>query len=167
MSPSASFPSSPFPFLNLPSDTAQTCCYPSTASTVPSGSQGASPYLVSSCLWLKQGGQSPLDPKGAPISRDVSKPWVQRGTRVGLMEEGDDGRCCSWRQEGLEEAESIFSSPVVLTYGSPGHFPHHSVFSIRKWSSRAVTTPARVRPRLPMTRASNRVLPTPSSRALA
>lgn len=79
MSPSASFPSSPFPFLNLPSDTAQTCCYPSTASTVPSGSQGASPYLVSSCLWLKQGGQSPLDPKGAPISRDVSKPWVQLG----------------------------------------------------------------------------------------
>lgn len=167
MSPSASFPSSPFPFLNLPSDTAQTCCYPSTASTVPSGSQGASPYLVSSCLWLKQGGQSPVDPKGAPISRDVSKPWVQRGSRVGLMEEGDDGRCCSWRQEGLEEAESIFSSPVVLTYGSPGHFPHHSVFSIRKCSSRAVTTPARVRPRLPMTRASNRVLPTPSSRALA
>lgn len=67
------------PFLNLPSDTAQTCCYPSTASTVPSGSQGASPYLVSSCLWLKQGGQPPLDPKGAPISRDVSKPWVQLG----------------------------------------------------------------------------------------
>lgn len=83
------------------------------------------------------------------------------------MEEGDDGRCCSWCQEGLEEAESIFSSPVVLTYGSPGHFPHHSVFSIRKCSSRAVTAPARFRPGLPMTRASNRVLPTPSSRALA
>lgn len=117
--------------------------------------------------WLKQGGQSPLDPKGAPISRDVSSPGYSWGRRVGVTGEGDDGRCCPWCQEGREEAESIFSSPVVLTYGSPGRLLHHSVFSIGKCSSRAITTPPRVRPRLPVTWASHRVLRTPSCQALA
>lgn len=64
------------------------CCSLPTASTVPSGSRGASPHVLSSCLWLKQGGQSPLDPQGAPISRDVSKPWVQPGQSGGA----DGGR---------------------------------------------------------------------------
>lgn len=69
-SPADSFPS--FPRTSLPalpaSQPPQTLPRPALCPSLPRppGSQGASPHLLSSCLWLGQGGSSPRDLKGHP-----------------------------------------------------------------------------------------------------
>lgn len=85
MNPAASFPPTFLGSLPLPypfSTSSQTLHRPAALYSQPAPSPlGAREPLPIShqLLWLKQGGQSPLDPKGAPMYRDVSKPWVKLG----------------------------------------------------------------------------------------
>lgn len=85
MNPAASLPPTFLGSLPLPyafSTFSQTLHRPAALYSQPAPSPlGAREPLPIShqLLWLKQGGQSPLDPKGAPMYRDMSKPWVKLG----------------------------------------------------------------------------------------
>lgn len=90
---------SPLCLLYLLSDTAQTCCPSFTASTVPSGSQGASPHLSSASL-AQAGWSVSTGPQRGTMYRDVSKSWV----KLAWWGRADRGRgrcrCCPCVKEG-------------------------------------------------------------------
>lgn len=91
---------SPLRLLNLLSDAAQTCCPLFTASTVPSGSQGASPHLSSASLAQAGWSVSTGPQRGTHVQRYVKALGKAGAVRVGLVGEGDDGRCCPRVKEG-------------------------------------------------------------------
>lgn len=136
-----------FPFSTCPQTLHRPACRSlPIASTVPSGSQEAPPQLLSSCLWLEQRGQSPLDPQGAPISRDVSESRVQLGQQGGVAGKDQMAGTVLGVRRGRKRQKHPSSPHPSPPLESPERLPHQGILFLRKCSSKAVTPPARARP---------------------